>query len=359
MRLHKHLKHWLVPHRHNDHRPHLIRAHGLIVMAALILGVQFTAFAMQPAAIRVVHGGQVLDYATGSITPIDLFNLTNQERVAYGVAPLKLNAELNKSAELKAQNMFDQDYWNHVSPACIQPWYWFTLAGYNYTYAGENLAKDFDTSEGVMQGWMNSPGHKANILDPNYTDVGFAVENGVLPVGPGVTPSCTPETAQTNGQTTLVVAHYGATADSTPAAAPVTPAATPRPTSVPTVAAAETPAPTPVPTIAPTPVPTHAPIVSAPVAKGLVSPNTAAPAAESYSLFKPLSLVRTLNWSTLATIFLLFVLLLVYLVTHLTVWRKGLSRWRSIHYRLFAATQVSALAIAIILLAVSGFGKVS
>jgi hypothetical protein len=359
MRIHKHLKHWLVPHRHNDHRPHLIRAHGLVVMAALILGVQVSAYAMQPAALRVLHGGHVLDYASGSITPIELFQLTNQERVAYGVPPLQLNAALNKSAQLKAQNMFDGDYWNHESPACIQPWYWFTLSGYNYTYAGENLAKDFDTSAGVMQGWMNSPGHKANILDPNYTDVGFAVENGVLPIGPAVTPPCTPEGAQDNGQTTLVVAHYGATANSTVAAStPVAPTPTPAPSvQKPAVAAAETPAASPSPTPKATPLPTIKPL--APVVKGLVSPATAAPAAESYSLFKPLSLVRTLSWSTLVTIGLLLILLLVYLVTHLTVWRKGLSRWRSVHYRLFAATQVSGLIVAIILLAVSGFGKVS
>jgi len=68
--------------------------------------------------------------------------------------------------------------------------------------------------------------------------------------------------------------------------------------------------------------------------------------------------VSTLNFGTIVTILILLMLLGVYLVTHLTVWRKGLKRWRSTHYRLFAATQVSVLTIAIIMLAVSGFGQV-
>jgi hypothetical protein len=92
------------------------------------------------------------------------------------------------------------------------------------------------------------------------------------------------------------------------------------------------------------------------VATGQITPS--APAPQQYSLFRPLSVIRTLNFGTLVTIGLLFILLVVYVITHLTVWRKGLGRWRTAHYRLFAAAQVSSLAVAIILLAVSGFGKV-
>ncbi len=314
MSLHRHLKHWFIPHKRNDHRPHLIRAHGLALMAVLIIGVQLTANLMQPAAARALVHGNVLAYAT-DITPVDLLNLTNQERIANGLPALRLDSRLNHSAGLKAQNMFSEDYWAHVSPSGIQPWYWFQQAGYTYKYAGENLAKDFDTSSGAVQGWMNSPGHRANILNANYTDVGFAVQNGTL-VG---------------GQTTLVVAHYGATSSSGTSVAANVPTKTPTPKPA---------------------VKSSVPVVAQ------VTPGTSTPAQKQYSLFQPLSLLRTLNWGTLVTLSLLLVLLFVYVMTHLAVWRKGLGRWRLLHYRLYAAAQVSGLAVAIVLLAVSGFGQV-
>jgi hypothetical protein len=337
--LRHHLKHWFVPHKQNDHRPHLIRLHGLAVIAFLIIGIQVTANVVRPPSVRV------LAYAS-NITPVDLLNLTNQQRIAGGLPALRMDARLNASAGLKAQNMFAENYWAHVSPSGIQPWHWFAQAGYSYTYAGENLAMDFDTTAGTVQGWMNSPGHRANLLNANYTDVGFAVENGTL-VG---------------GQTTLVVAHYGATAGSAAVAAKpaATPAPAPKATLRPVVAAA-TVAPTAAPTVAPTaaPTPTLSPTPSPRpvIASGQIS-NPSAPAPQQYSLFKPLSLVRTLNYGTVVTILLLLLLLIVYGFTHLAVWRKGLKRWRSSHYRLVAAGQLAGLSIAIVMLAVSGFGSV-
>lgn len=337
----RHFKRWFIPHKHNDHRPHLIRPHGLGLMALLIIGVQITA------NFLIAPGVRVLGYASGSITIGDLLTETNQQRATAGLPALKLNAQLNQSASLKTGNMFAEDYWAHVSPSGIQPWYWFGQAGYSYAYAGENLAKDFDTSSGVMQGWMNSPGHRANVLNANYAEVGFAVQNGTL-VG---------------GQTTLVVAHYGTRvgASATPSATP--PPATPRIVATPVPAApvaTATPTPEPTPTPAtPTPSVSASPSASPVATSGKITPGNGLPAAKNYSLFAPLSLISTLNWGTLITIGLLFILLGVYLVTHLAVWRKGLSRWRSTHYRLYAAGQVSSLTIAITLLAISGFGKVS
>ncbi len=337
--LRHHLKHWFVPHKHNDHRPHLIRLHGLALVAFLIIGVQISANLLRPPAVRALTQGNVLAYAS-DITPTDLLDQTNQQRVANGLSPLRMDARLNQSATLKAGNMFAENYWAHVSPSGIQPWYWFTQAGYNYTYAGENLAKDFDTTAGTVQGWMNSPGHRANILNPHYTDVGFAVENGTL-VG---------------GQTTLVVAHYGAQAGVSVAASVPAPTARPVPKSTPApvpatpVALVATPAPTA--TVAPTPVPTPRPIVAS------SQTISSAPAPQQYSLFKPLSIIRTLNLGTLITIGLLVMLFIVYLITHFTVWRKGLGRWSSLHYRLVAAIEISGLAAAITLLAASGFGTV-
>jgi hypothetical protein len=345
MRLHHHLKHWLVPHRHNNHYPHLIRAHGLAVVAILIVGIQTTAVLARPAAQRANVSGSVLAYASGSITPVGLLTQTNQQRAANGLAALRLDARLNNSATMKAQNMFAEDYWAHVSPSGIQPWYWFTQAGYTYRYAGENLAKDFDTTSGVMAGWMASAGHRANILNANYTDVGFAVMNGTL-VG---------------GQTTLVVAHYGQPTVIAAAPAPVAPTA---PKATPAVKSAATaPQATPVRTAVATPAPTPVPatatptvVSTPPIATGTVTEST--PAPTQYTFWRPLSLTSTLSWAMLATLALLGMLLSVYLASHLAAWRRRLPRWHSPAYRGLAAAQVSGLAAIMIYLASSGFGRV-
>lgn len=346
MRLHHkilhHSRHWLVPHAHNDHRPHLIRRHGLVAVAALVLVVQVSANLL-------LGSGAVLGYAT-SINANDLLTRTNAERTAVGLPALTLDTRLNQSASLKAANMFAENYWAHVSPSGLQPWHWFTQANYPYTYAGENLAKDFDTSAGTVQGWMNSAGHKANILNANYTQIGFAVQNGTL-VG---------------GQTTLVVAHYGATA-ANPA-----PTVTPKPTATPKVAvrtatpaparssATPTPVPTPTPTATPSPTPIIAQVSPTPTVKPPSELQTAdaAPVSANKSLFAPLALIKSLNWGTLVTLGILLLLFLVYLATHITVWYKGLHRWHQNHYKLFAAGQLAGLAIVILVLAVSGIGTV-
>lgn len=128
-----------------------------------------------------------------SITTTQLLQYTNLEREANGLAPLNLNPELTKAAQLKAKDMFAKDYWAHVSPDGTTPWVWIRDSGYNYLYAGENLARGFDSSQGVVNAWMNSPEHKANLLSPNYTDIGFAVQDGTL----------------TGTPTTLVVQEFG------------------------------------------------------------------------------------------------------------------------------------------------------
>jgi hypothetical protein len=92
--------------------------------------------------------------------------------------------------------MFAEQYWAHVSPSGTEPWKWFGDVGYNYSFAGENLAKNYPTSDATVTAWMNSPTHRENLLKKEYVDVGFAVVSGEL-----------------NGKkTTLVVALYGAPA---------------------------------------------------------------------------------------------------------------------------------------------------
>lgn len=112
------------------------------------------------------------------ITKSTLVNLANQSREAAGLNPLADNSVLDLAAQLKAEDMVKNQYFAHTSPAGITPWVWFTKAGYNYKFAGENLAIGFFDSQEVYNAWMNSPDHKANLMNPNYKEVGTAVLSG-------------------------------------------------------------------------------------------------------------------------------------------------------------------------------------
>lgn len=186
-RVRRSVKHAVVPHKANGFRPHAIRWKGI---AAALVAVAALQFIPQPAAeVQVL--GQHTD-----VTSQYLLDDTNAERLAADVAPLEINDRLSAAATKKARDMFDKQYWAHVSPQGTAPWYWFGDVQYRYTYAGENLAKGFRTSGALISAWMNSPEHRDNMLNPNYKDVGFAVIEGELK----------------GEKTKLVVAMYGAPA---------------------------------------------------------------------------------------------------------------------------------------------------
>jgi len=92
---------------------------------------------------------------------------TNDKRIENGLQPLTLNDQLNQAAAGKAADMFGNNYWAHISPSGKTPWDFILGANYQYVYAGENLAKDFQDSQGVVDAWMNSPSHKENLLNSN------------------------------------------------------------------------------------------------------------------------------------------------------------------------------------------------
>lgn len=98
--------------------------------------------------------------------------LVNQERAKAGLAPLKINTKLAGVAERKAEDLRDKNYFAHNSPTYGSPFDMMKQFGITYTSAGENIAKGQKTPTEVMNGWMNSPGHKANIMNANYTEIG-------------------------------------------------------------------------------------------------------------------------------------------------------------------------------------------
>jgi len=107
-----------------------------------------------------------------------LVSLTNKDRVSQNISELKINSLLEIAAQMKADDMAKNSYFSHNSPDGKTPWYWVSLAGYQYKYAGENLAVNFTDSEEVHTAWRNSRGHFLNIINPKYTEIGIATSTG-------------------------------------------------------------------------------------------------------------------------------------------------------------------------------------
>ncbi|MCL4200688.1 hypothetical protein KJZ67_05120 [Patescibacteria group bacterium] len=216
MRFFRILYHWLVPHEGNNHRAKALHHDALFAYVLLLCVFNL--------GIRYFHGKapDVLGYAI-DIRVEQLLAATNAQREAAGLSPLKLDNTLSAAAAAKASDMFAHNYWAHNSPLGKTPWDFIISSGYQYTLAGENLAKNFQTSDGVVSAWMNSPTHKANIVKSGYKDVGFAIVNGVL-----------------NGEeTTLVVQMFGATNAAPVAQIPKAQAAAPAPVASPEVVSEE------------------------------------------------------------------------------------------------------------------------
>lgn len=105
----------------------------------------------------------------------NLVDETNKQRSNNSLPPLTNNQKLNLSAKAKCDDMVIKNYWSHFGPDGTKPWVFITNAGYSYSTAGENLAYGFYDSASVVVGWMNSPEHKKNIVNPAFTEVGFGI----------------------------------------------------------------------------------------------------------------------------------------------------------------------------------------
>lgn len=104
--------------------------------------------------------------------------LTNLERMKHGLKPLTINGDLARVAAIKSKDMLSNNYFAHQSPTYGSPFDMMSYFGINYSYAGENIAAGQRSPEEVVQAWMNSPGHRANILNPNYTQIGVGFAKG-------------------------------------------------------------------------------------------------------------------------------------------------------------------------------------
>lgn len=180
-----------IPCSENNFRPRFLKSKFLLYYVAGLAVLSIIA------AVFLVSLPKTAFFA--DVTKSVLITLTNQERENLGLAPLKENIKLNGVALEKAKDMLANNYFAHSSPTGVTPWHWFQNAGYRYQAAGENLAIGFIDSQEVVDAWIESPSHRANLLNSNFKEIGIAVLTGKI-----------------NGQeTTLVVQSFGSPAKTT------------------------------------------------------------------------------------------------------------------------------------------------
>jgi uncharacterized protein YkwD len=133
-----------------------------------------------PGALRVAD--VILGQQNGTLTKSGIINATNNNRKEVaGLPALTENFKLDASAEVKVKDMFAKQYFEHISPSGVGVSNLADQQGYEYIIIGENLALgNFKNDEAVLIAWMNSPGHRANILNEKYTEIGVAIGKGMF-----------------------------------------------------------------------------------------------------------------------------------------------------------------------------------
>lgn len=111
--------------------------------------------------------------STANTMELEVLKLINEERKKEGLAPFTYSEELSKVARTKSQDMADKNYFSHTSPTYGDPFTMMKSFGIKYRTAGENIAKGYYSASSVVNGWMNSEGHRANILNPSFNKIGI------------------------------------------------------------------------------------------------------------------------------------------------------------------------------------------
>ncbi len=161
----------------------------LPVLVIVIIGVAFS--------ISILLNKPVTPVTSASISSPAIFNKTNELRKSAGLSPLQINPQLTTAAQEKANDMAVRNYWSPISPNGQTPWQIIKTTGFQFQTAGENLAYGFSSSSQLFGAWVSSAGHKANMINKSFNNVGFGIAK-------------TPD-FQGQGPQTIVVALYGAT----------------------------------------------------------------------------------------------------------------------------------------------------
>lgn len=167
------LRHIFTPHESNNHRSKILHVDSILIVISLLIFSSILLSSLQskfPSVLGISY----------NITPAELLNETNRIRQQNGKSQLVLDPKLSQAAANKAQDMLAKNYWAHIAPDGITPWVFIKNSGYEYLYAGENLARGFPNSLDVVNAWMASPSHRDNMLSSNYADIGFGIATGSL-----------------------------------------------------------------------------------------------------------------------------------------------------------------------------------
>lgn len=141
-----------------------------------ILGIKTISFVAAFSCLFIFS--PIAKVSAQDITAQKVIQLVNGERLSQGINALIENTVLDKAAKDKVKDMIKNDYFAHTSPSGVSPWHWIEKNGYDYKYAGENLAINFLSADSQQKAWMASPTHRKNILNPNYKEIGVAVAEG-------------------------------------------------------------------------------------------------------------------------------------------------------------------------------------
>ncbi len=153
---------------HNKERkPCLLKIRNVLLIFFLVVFIEFLFLANFLGKISFEH-------FLASIAPDALVELTNIRRDDADIEELSVNPLLTKAAQKKADDMASKGYFAHTSPEGIEPWHWFNEVGYNYLFAGENLAVNFSEAHEVDKAWMESPAHRDNIVSEKFREIGIA-----------------------------------------------------------------------------------------------------------------------------------------------------------------------------------------
>lgn len=166
-------KNYFIPYKTNNYQPHLLQPGSVkfIVGFVIILELVFLAhiYLVFPKTFNLL----------GLVLSDVVVSETNINRVSDDLEPLSISLTLQEAAREKAEDMAKNGYFSHTSPDGKTPWYWFERVGYDFVYAGENLAVNFIDSKDVVDAWMNSSSHRLNILNSYFTEIGIGVAQGM------------------------------------------------------------------------------------------------------------------------------------------------------------------------------------
>ncbi|MBI4050109.1 MAG: CAP domain-containing protein [Candidatus Doudnabacteria bacterium] len=152
---------FFIARQENNYRPPVLSYKAFLIYALVLLLLRLFLLAPPPAEAAAVESGLIM-------------NLINSERAARNIPTLLLSPALNTAADGKSSDMLARDYFAHIDPDGDYVWGRIVKAGYApYKILGENLAIDFSTSEGMVKAWVDSPTHRANMLNTDFIDQGL------------------------------------------------------------------------------------------------------------------------------------------------------------------------------------------